>query len=132
MSEHTKSHVEEQLEELVKKKGGSSVVWNWFGFKISDINQKRVLFNFNFKGGNTSNLVNHLKNMHVRKYEECTQICATEIAKGGARPKTSMTPIQQSVKSSFAAGTPYDKISKNWKDITSAITHHIAKDMLSI
>lgn len=108
MSEHTESHVKEQLEELVKKKGGSSVVWNWFGFKISDINQQTVLCNLCrrvavAKGGNTSNLFNHLKTMHVRKYEECTQMRATDIAEVGARPKTSMTTIQQSVKSSFAA-----------------------------
>lgn len=58
-------------------------------------------------------------------------MCATDIPGGGACPKTSMAPTQQSIKSSFAAGTPYDKMSKKWKD-TSAITHHIAKDMVPI
>ena len=44
MSENTDIHVpQEQEDELVKKKGGTSVVWNWFGFKISDLNQKNYL-----------------------------------------------------------------------------------------
>ena len=72
----------EQEDELVKKKGGTSVVWNWFGFKISDPDQittlcklcRRFVF---VKGGNTTNLFNHLKNIHVREYEQCTRMRET-------------------------------------------------------
>lgn len=142
MSESAESEVvevQQHEEELVKKKGGSSVVWNWFGFRISDIDQQTTLCKLcrrvvAAKGGNTSNLFHHLKTMHVREYETCTEMRKTDRAesRGGAHPKTRMAPIQQSIKSSFAAGTSYDKTSKRWKDITSAITHHIAKDMAPI
>jgi len=76
-------HAEEHDEELVKKKGGSSVVWNWFGFKISDIDQQTIPCKLcrrvvAAKGGNTSNLFNHLKTMYVREYEECTQMRVTD------------------------------------------------------
>ena len=44
MSENTGIDVaQEQEDELVKKKGDTSVVWNWFGFKISDPDQKNCL-----------------------------------------------------------------------------------------
>lgn len=66
--------------------------------------------------------------MNMRNAPKCVQ----QILPKAEHAKTSMTPIQQSIKSSFTAGTPYDKTSKKWKDITSAITHHIAKDMLPI
>jgi len=55
-------HAEEHDEELVKKKGGSSVVWNWFGFKISDIDQQTIPCKLcrrvvAAKGGNTNSLI---------------------------------------------------------------------------
>lgn len=78
--EHAESDVDQEQEdddELVKKKGGSSVVWNWFGFKISDLDQQTIFCKLCrrvvlAKGGNTSNLFTHLKTMHVHQYEECT------------------------------------------------------------
>ena len=42
------------------------------------------------KGGNTSNLLNHLKTMHVREYEEYSRM--HETVSPGVRPKTSQTP----------------------------------------
>lgn len=57
--------------ELVWKKGASSVVWNWFGFKVSDLDQQTVLCKFCrrivlAKGGNTSNIFYHLKTLHAQ------------------------------------------------------------------
>ena len=44
MSEHAESDAAQELDdnELVQKKGGTSVVWDWFGFKIYDLDQKRT------------------------------------------------------------------------------------------
>lgn len=87
------------------------------------------------KGGNTSNLFHHLKNKHIREYEEATRTRAktsgkTTSSAGGSstRPKTT----QLSLQASFTAATPYDKTSKRCKDITRAITQYIAKDMVPI
>ncbi|KAL1252179.1 hypothetical protein QQF64_019975 [Cirrhinus molitorella] len=121
---------------LVPKRGGTSVIWNWFGFKSSDTKQTSVICKVcrrvvTARGGNTSNLFHHLKNTHAREYEEATR--AKTSASGtsstsGARPKTT----QLSLQASFTAATPYDKSSKKWKDITRAIALYIAKDMVPI
>ncbi|KAI2662030.1 E3 SUMO-protein ligase ZBED1 [Labeo rohita] len=121
---------------LVPKRGGTSVIWNWFGFKSSDTEQTSVICKVcrrvvTARGGNTSNLFHHLKNTHAREYEEATR--AKTSASGtsstsGARPKTT----QLSLQASFTAATPYDKSSKKWKDITRAIALYIAKDMVPI
>ncbi|KAL1268564.1 hypothetical protein QQF64_033927 [Cirrhinus molitorella] len=63
---------------LVPKRGGTSVIWNWFGFKSSDTEQTSVICKVcrrvvTARGGNTSNLFHHLKNMHAREYEEATR-----------------------------------------------------------
>ena len=57
-------------ETLVPKKGGTSVIWNWFSFKSSDTEQTSTLSKVfrrvvTANGGNTSNLFHHLKNKHT-------------------------------------------------------------------
>ena len=91
MSKNTEIDVaQEQEDELVKKKGGTSVVWNWFGFKISDPDQKTALCKLCrgvvlAKGGNTTNLFNHLKNIHVRddmnNVPECVRLVRSQIGR---------------------------------------------------
>lgn len=39
---------------------------------------------------------------------------------------------QPSLYPSFSSGTPYDKTSKRYKEITEAITHFLAKDLMPI
>ncbi|KAI2658659.1 E3 SUMO-protein ligase ZBED1 [Labeo rohita] len=111
---------------LVPKRGGTSVIWNWF--VICKAVCRRVV---TARGGNTSNLFHHLKNTHAREYEEATRAKTSAggtSSTSGARPKTT----QLSLQASFTAATPYDKSSKKWKDITRAIALYIAKDMVPI
>ncbi len=56
---------------LVPKRGGVSVVWKYFGFKTSDVDQKTIFCKLcctkvAASGRNTSNLLSHLERKHVK------------------------------------------------------------------
>ena len=104
VSEPDRETVATREETLVPKNGGTSVVWNWFGFKSSDTEQTSTLCKVcrcvvRAKGGNTSNLFHHLKNTHAREYEEAnrakTSASGTSSA-SGACPKTTQVSLQAS------------------------------------
>ncbi len=124
---------DEEEEELVPKKGAPSVVWNFFGFRKSDNEQKAILCKacratVVAGGGNTSNLFHHLKMKHAKQYYESQKMRGAPAAS-----KTKAAPlVQKSLAESFAKGTPYDKTSRRWREITQAITTHICKDMVPI
>ena len=66
-------------EELVCKRGATSIIWKWFGFQRSDSQQSTVFRRqckhvVQAKGGNTSNLFHHLKQRHMEKYEEASKL----------------------------------------------------------
>ena len=116
-------------EELVSKKKSVSLAWNFFGFKpttpgalidegspICRLCKKTV----SAKGGNTSNLFSHLKNRHPRQYAEINDV---------ERPGTTM-PTQRTIKESFESGQKYPRTSKQWQQLTDAVSYTIAKDMM--
>nr|XP_061801662.1 E3 SUMO-protein ligase ZBED1-like [Nerophis lumbriciformis] len=116
-------------EELVPRRGAVSVVWRYFGFKKSDLDQTTILCKICLSkvvagGGNTSNLLHHLSRKHVSEYEECLKLRSA--------PSTSVAASPKSPQDSFARLNAYDRKSKRWLDITNAITHHFAKDMLPL
>ncbi|KAL3976330.1 CD59 antigen [Sarotherodon galilaeus] len=109
----------DEEEVLVKKTGATSVIWNWFGFRQSDTEQKNIICKLCratviSKTGNTSNLFHHLKTKHILEYQE------------SRRPISRQTNIFQA----FSKGTPYAKTSQRWIDITNAITVYLCKDMV--
>ena len=62
-------------EQVVPRKGSTSIVWGFFGFAESDADQKAVLCKecrrvVSAPQGNTTNLFNHLKKHHKPKYDE--------------------------------------------------------------
>lgn len=121
-------------EELVPKRGGTSVVWSWFGYKKSDTDQKTVLCKVCRRPvpapeSNTTNLFYHLQKNHEREYRDSQKMRDTSkpSVKSKGKPQA-----QTSLEESFARGTPYDKKSRRWKDITSAITTFICKDMAPV
>ncbi|MED6267655.1 hypothetical protein CHARACLAT_014442 [Characodon lateralis] len=64
-----------------KKKNNGSLIWRWFGFKISDEQQKDVFCReytkqVLTKSSSTTNLFNHLKQCHKKEYEECVKLRA--------------------------------------------------------
>ncbi len=64
----------EAEEELVVKRGATSTIWNWFGYRKSDADQTTVVCKVCrktvvTKSGNTSNLFHHLKHKHKPEYK---------------------------------------------------------------
>uniref|UniRef100_A0AAV2MBN1 BED-type domain-containing protein n=1 Tax=Knipowitschia caucasica TaxID=637954 RepID=A0AAV2MBN1_KNICA len=64
--------------ELVCKKGATSVVWSWFGFRPSDTRQNTIFCKICkrsvvAKGGNTTNLFHHLKQKHLLEYNKAVK-----------------------------------------------------------
>ena len=98
-------------EELVPRKGWTSVVWTWFRFRKSDANRKRYLYKLCCTtviagGGNTSNLFHHLKMKHAKEYYQCQKMRGTSI---GRNTKAKAPQSQKSLEEAFARGTVYDK-----------------------
>ena len=47
-----------------------------------------------------------------------------------AEAAASIRPKQTTLTQAFDKGTPYDKSSKRWKEVTEAVTFYLAKDMV--
>lgn len=126
---------EDRKDELVTKKGGTSVIWKWFGFKKTDVEQKTVLcklcrLKIVANSSNTTNLFSHLEHNHVLEHAESQRL------RGGQKPgivkKRWPTHRQTALPDSLTKCTPYDRKTQRWKDITKSITIHICKDMVPI
>lgn len=121
-------------EELIPRTGASSVIWNWFGFKKQDTQQSTVLCKIcrrtvAAKGSSTTNLFHHLNMKHPKEHEESIKLRESTTARAAsAKPKAK----QPSIAVAFASAVPYEKTSKRWREITNAVTHHIAKDMVPV
>nr|XP_054606785.1 E3 SUMO-protein ligase ZBED1-like [Nothobranchius furzeri] len=122
--------------EFVFKKGATSVVWNWFGFRPSDTQQSTIFCRtckraVVAKGGNTTNLFHHLKQKHFLEYNKAVK------AREDASPSTSAVVrpkklTQQTIGTAINSCTPYDKSRKRWRELTNAVTHCLARDMMLV
>lgn len=120
-------------EDLIPKKGNvSSVIWNWFGFVASDMEQTaprcKVCLAVATKISCTTNLLQHLKQRHAAEWERC---CSLRKEQDRGSPSTATTK-QPSVLETFTNCIPYDKKGARWKAITDAVAMYIAKDMVPI
>ncbi|CAI5677617.1 unnamed protein product [Oreochromis niloticus] len=118
------------------KKNSTSLIWRYFGFDKDDVLQTQVLCKtcrtlVATTRGNMTNLHHHLQYNHRELFEEFQKDRASQTKV--ANVKTKSTAVQQpSLYPSFSSGTPYEKTSKRYKEITEAITHFLAKDMMPI
>lgn len=118
--------------ELVPRKGYTSVVWSYFGFRKGDVEQKQVLCKdcgriVSAPQGNTTNLYNHLKKNHLGKYDECMK---RKVPKPPhIRPKH---PAQTTINATLNLATPYASTSRRHQEITQAVAIYIAKAMAPI
>lgn len=132
---HTHTTGSNETEELLLKRGAVSVVWKFFGFKKSDVEQTTIFCKCCWAkvvaaGGSTSNLLHHLIHKHVLEYQEFMKLRSASSMSAGKVGTAGEKTSQMSLKDAFARGTAYDKKSKRWNDITNTITIHIAKDMV--
>ena len=119
---------------LVAKKGTTSYVWNFFGVKKDDEREKdtaicRLCFkSILARGGNTSNLTSHLRNHHPKEYAAVTK--AKESKKKKQTPEHSHKTKQVTLPAAIEQTRPYPSGSKRAQEITNALSHFIAKEMM--
>ena len=119
---HSSTNMEEATtsakctEELVsKRKSSGSLIWRWFGFKISDEQQNNIICRechkeVTARGGSTTNLFHHLKQWHKLQYEECVRLrTAATPAASHPQPTKAPAPKQSSRQASFSSSVPYEK-----------------------
>jgi len=99
-----------------------SAVWKYFEIKPEDDKQCEVYCKVFFSlvaepQGNTTNLFNHLKHHHQVQHDETIQ---------------SKKQRQTSITETLYNATSYPPNSSIHKEITAAITYHLAKDMAPI
>ena len=97
--------------ELIKKTGATSTIWNWFGFKPSDVQQKTIICRVCggtvlAKTGNTTNLFYHLKSKHAIEYEECQQMQTTPSSSRKNAGQKQQELIQSSISFLFSVSGP--------------------------
>ncbi len=131
--------MDENTEELVPKKNLTSVIWKWFGFSPIDTAQTTVICKccndkIRTSDGNTTNLFNHLKRKHLKEYADSQIVRGPHTSASGTTTQPEATRLKQTtlMKGAFEKGTPYDRTSKRWKDVTDAVTFYLAKDMIPI
>lgn len=129
---------------VTKSKSTKSAVWAFFGFegdeegkpKQEDIAICRICERkVSAKGGNTSNLLSHLKNHHPLKYNEVKKAGqSSSTSSEGSTITTRSTKKSSSDQSSLSTlmAPKYDRKSKKWQQLTDKVTHFIAKDMMPI
>ncbi|XP_069821004.1 E3 SUMO-protein ligase ZBED1-like [Dendropsophus ebraccatus] len=127
----------EEEEVLIRKTGATSVIWTWFGFKESDVEQKNIICKLCrariiAKMGNTTNLFYHLKTKHVLEYEDSQKLRPPQTpSQSSGNQKGGPAPTQQiNILKAFSKGIPYDKRNRRWIEITNAITLFLCKDMV--
>lgn len=81
------------------------------------------------KGGNTSNLIQHLRRAHPSQYGTMTPSGRKSAQANDSGPVSSATEvIQPTVKSLFASSTPLTPGNNRHESITDAITYFLCKD----
>jgi len=115
---------------LEAKRNATSVVWNYFGFTRDDVEQCVILCKLcrtavSAPSSNTTNLFNHLKFNHRVQYEECVRVKKKA-------PSDARTAIQTPITQSLFSASPYPVGSQKQIEVTEAIAHFIAKDMVPI
>uniref|UniRef100_A0A672RIU4 BED-type domain-containing protein n=1 Tax=Sinocyclocheilus grahami TaxID=75366 RepID=A0A672RIU4_SINGR len=122
------------LNPLVDRKGGKSHVWKYFGFATDDqgniIDQqkpicKRCHRSFLSKGGNTSNLIKHLKDRHPDLMKEFKQA-----EEDNETPQQTLK--QTTVTDAFQRQQKYEKNSPEARRLNRAVAEFICMDQVPV
>ncbi len=115
---------------LVRKPHAKSVVWNYFGLQVDEDGKilpeedkptcracKKAV---SAKGGNTTNLLTHLRDHHPELYAE---------AAPSSSRTTPSSKRQTTLREAIAKGKAYDHKSLRAQELNRAVAYFIAKDM---
>ena len=122
---------------IMKTKNVKSAIWKYFGYKddvamkdevaVCVLCKKSIIA----RGGNTSNLISHLKTHHPLKHEEFRKLSAESQHSKATRGKKDGRP-QLSILDSIKATHKYERSGTKWQKMTDAVTYCIAKDMMPV
>ena len=140
MGDSTEATSEETA--IVPKKKVVSPVWDHFGQRVDSEGKvldsdtavcRRCHCNVRASGGNTSNLLSHLRVHHPTQYTQVLQAQKAKVKESekGSRASSS-SQGQASIPELFNKAQKYDRTSRRWREITDSITYCISKDMLPI
>jgi len=73
-----------------------------------------------------------LKKKHPKQYAESQTARGPAALAAQAEAAASVRPKHTTLTQAFDKGTPYDKSSKRWKEVTEAVTFYLAKDMVPL
>ena len=121
--------------EIIKKPGGKSCMWNYFGVeKIGDVIHKDYGIcrtcsqKVPSKNGSTSNLLAHLRTKHANLYLEAQSSMA-----GSSSRASETRPVNQpSIVESIESVQKYERGSRRWKELTDAIVYYIFIQLKSL
>lgn len=121
---------------LLPKRGGSSVVWLYFGFQPSDKEQTQPICKLCSKAvpaadANTSGLFYHLKKNHEQEHGKLQPLRSKQ-TRDENTGSTGKKFSQPKLKEAFAQGSQYEKTSQRHKQITGAISRYICKGMAPV
>ena len=123
-----------------KSRGTKSAVWIYFGFEADEEGRPKVQDavicrlcekSVSAKGGNTSNLLSHLKVHHPQRHLEVKK-ANSKSGKDKDHAKTSKASRQPSLPNTLRSGHKYERKSRKWQQLTDAVTYCLAKDMMPI
>ena len=126
---------------IVPKKKVVSPVWDYFGLcagsegKIIDDGVtvcRQCNGNVRASGGNTSNLLSHLRTHHPSKYTLVLQAQREKVKESSTASSSSTNASQATLPELFTKTQKYERTTRRWREITDSITYCISKDMLPI
>ena len=127
---------------IVSKKRVVSPVWDYFGLRADNEGKvmddgvafcRRCNSNVCASGGNTSNLLSHLRTHHPSQYTQVLQAQKAKVKENEKSLNASPSSTNQaSIPELFTKMQKYKKTTRRWRDITDLVTYCISKDMLPI
>ena len=117
-------------------------VWIYFGFEADEEGRPKVQDavicrlckkSVSAKGGNTSNLLSHLKVHLPQRHLEVKKANSKPSGKDKDYAKTGKASSRQpSLSNTLQSGHKYEWKSRKWQQLTDAVTYCLAKDMMPI
>ena len=126
---------------IVPKKKVVSPVWDYFGLRADSKGKiiddgvavcRQCNGNVRASGGNTSNLLSHLRTHHPSKYTLVLQAQREKAKESSTASSSSTNASQATLPELFTKTQKYERTTRRWREITDSITYCISKDMLPI